>query len=141
MEIWQFFLAIGITCLVLELFAPLTFFLSFSIGAFLTSFISVWVFSPNFLIPIFVILSILSLLMFRPFLAKYKNSKENIDWTQDQYINKKAKVIKPVNKVEGAISIYDERWEARALEDEEIPIGEEVQIIKKENLTMFVKRV
>ena len=50
------------------------------------------------------------------------------------------KAIKTINKNEGAISIYGERWEARALNDNEIPEGSEVEIVKNDSLTMFVKQ-
>lgn len=141
MTVWQFCLFAGLAFLILEMFLPFTFFLSMAIGAFLTAIIAVWFVSKTVLIPTFAVLSVLSLLIFKPFLAKYqKTSKEQETGIESKYIGQKAKVVKKVAQNEGAITIYGERWEARSENDEEIPKGEEVVIIKNESLVMYVKR-
>lgn len=50
-------------------------------------------------------------------------------------------MIEPVTKTTGAITIYDERWNARVDNDEEIPAGSEVRIIRNDSLIMYVERV
>ncbi len=141
MTVWQFCLFAGLAFLILEMFLPFTFFLSMAIGAFLTAIVAVWFVSKTVLIPTFAVLSVLSLLIFKPFLAKYqKTSKEQETGIESKYIGQKAKVVKKVAQNEGAITIYGERWEARSENDEEIPEGEEVVIIKNESLVMYVKR-
>lgn len=141
MTVWQFCLFAGLAFLILEMFLPFTFFLSMAIGAFLTAIIAVWFVSKTVLIPTFAVLSVLSLLIFKPFLAKYqKTSKEQETGIESKYIGQKAKVVKKVAQNEGAITIYGERWEARSENDEEIPEGAEVVIIKNESLVMYVKR-
>lgn len=141
MTVWQFCLFAGLAFLILEMFLPFTFFLSMAIGAFLTAIIAVWFVSKTVLIPTFAVLSVLSLLIFKPFLAKYqKTSKEQETGIESKYIGQKAKVVKKIAQNEGAITIYGERWEARSENDEEIPEGEEVVIIKNESLVMYVKR-
>lgn len=141
MTVWQFCLFAGLAFLILEMFLPFTFFLSMAIGAFLTAIVAVWFVSKTVLIPTFAVLSVLSLLIFKPFLAKYqKTSKEQETGIESKYIGQKAKVVKKVAQNEGAITIYGERWEARSENDEEIPEGEEVIIIKNESLVMYVKR-
>lgn len=141
MTVWQFCLFAGLAFLILEMFLPFTFFLSMAIGAFLTAIVAVWFVSKTVLIPTFAVLSVLSLLIFKPFLAKYqKTSKEQETGIESKYIGQKAKVVKKVAQNEGAITIYGERWEARSENNEEIPEGEEVVIIKNESLVMYVKR-
>lgn len=141
MTVWQFCLFAGLAFLILEMFLPFTFFLSMAIGAFVTAIIAVWFVSKTVLIPTFAVLSVLSLLIFKPFLAKYqKTSKEQETGIESKYIGQKATVVKKVAQNEGAITIYGERWEARSEHDEEIPEGEEVVIIKNESLVMYVKR-
>lgn len=141
MTVWQFCLFAGLAFLILEMFLPFTFFLSMAIGAFLTAIVAVWFVSKTVLIPTFAVLSVLSLLIFKPFLAKYqKTSKEQETGIESKYIGQKAKVVKNVTQNEGAITIYGERWEARSENDEEIPEGAEVVIIKNESLVMYVKR-
>ena len=140
MTVWQFCLFAGLAFLILEMFLPFTFFLSMAIGAFLTAIVAVWFVSKTVLIPTFGVLSFLSLLIFRPFLAKYqKTSKEQKTGMESKYIGQKAKVVKAINQNEGAITIYGERWEARSENDVEIPEGTEVVIVKNESLVMYVK--
>ncbi len=141
MTVWQFCLFAGLAFLILEMFLPFTFFLSMAIGAFLTAIVAVWFVSKTVLIPTFAVLSVLSLLIFRPFLAKYqKTTKEQETGLESKYIGQKAKVVKTVTKNEGAITIYGERWEARSEDDEEIPEGTEATIVKNESLVMYVKK-
>ena len=46
-----------------------------------------------------------------------------------------------MGKFSGAITIYDERWEARTDSDETIPAGAEVRIIKYDSLILTVERI
>ena len=139
MTLWQFWTCVGVITLILEMFMPFTFFLSMSVGAFITAIVAVWVVSKVVLVPLFAVCSLVSLLIFRPLLAKNQKATQETGM-EGQYIGKTAKVIKTINKNEGAISIYGERWEARALNDNEIPEGSEVEIVKNDSLTMFVKQ-
>ena len=56
MVLWQICICVGLIFLILELFMPLTFFLSLSIGEFATAIVSVCVASKVVLIPVFAIL-------------------------------------------------------------------------------------
>lgn len=139
MNLWQIFICIGFIFLILELIMPLTFFLSLAIGAFITAIIAVWFSSKLILIPSFAVLAVVSLLVFRPFLAKNSQNNNSQETGIDgKYIGKIAKVIKTTNKNEGAISIYGERWEARS--NEEIETGLDVEIVKNDSLIMYVKK-
>ena len=65
-----------------------------SIGAFITAIVAVWITSTTILAITFTVMSILSLLIFRPFLAKYqKTSKEDETGIDGKYIGKFAKVL------------------------------------------------
>ena len=58
---------------------------------------------------------------------------------ESKYIGQTAKVIEEVTSDSGVISIYDERWNARSINNEIIPIGSIVEIVKHESLIMSVK--
>ena len=78
-------------------------------------------------------------MIFRPFLAKNnQHNSSNETGIDGKYIGKIAKVVKSVNKNEGVISIYGERWEARS--DENIEAGLDAEIIKNDSLIMYVKK-
>ena len=141
MTIWQFCLCVGLAFLIAEIFMPAMFFLSMSIGAFVTAIIAIWFTSKTVLIPVFTVVSLVSLLFLKPFLAKYRNENaENETGVEGKYIGKKAKTLTNVNKISGTISIYGERWDARTVDDEEIEENSEVIIVKNESLLMYVKK-
>ncbi len=143
MEVWQFCLCVSLALIIAELFAPFTFFLSMAIGALVTAVVAVWFVSKSVLIPVFAVFSLVSLLIFRPFLAKNKeHSIDDETGIGAQYLGKIVKVIQPVTNNSGAISVYGERWEARSLnENETFEEGEDVEIAKNESLTMYVQKV
>lgn len=140
MVIWQLLVIIGLAFLVLEMFTPVMFFLNFAIAAFITAIASIFVININFLMLFFVILALVLLLFLRPMLMNRKTSKEQTTGMENKYIGKTAKVIETITQTSGAISIYDERWEARILDNNEIPVGENVKIVKYDSLIMFVER-
>lgn len=140
MVLWEFIVICGIAFVILELFVPSMFFLNFALAAFLTAIASLYTTKMLTLVLIFFVLSFLSFAFLRPLLLK-RNSKEIETGVNDKYIGKKAKVIEDVTKDNGAISIYDERWNARTEDDSVIPAGSEVEIIKNDSLIMYVKKV
>ncbi len=133
---WQILAGLGLIFLILEMTVPTMFFLNFAIGAFITAICSIYIINWYALILIFVGISLLSLTFLRPMLVK-KTQKNQETGLAAKYIGKTAKVVETVTPNSGVISIYDERWEARA--DHEIPAGNEVIIEKNESLIMYVK--
>ena len=70
-----------------------------------------------------------------------QTTKEQKTGMESKYIGQVVKVISPVTKTSGAITIYGERWEARTDGDSEIAEGANVKIIRNESLIMFVEEV
>ena len=136
MGIWQLFAVIGLLSLILEMTIPSMFFLNFAVAGFITALLGIFVYNITVLILAFAVISLVSLLVLRPLLIK-QTSKNQETGLESKYIGKTAKVIEPISKDCGVISIYDERWEARS--EEEIPAGCEVEIVKNESLIMYVK--
>jgi membrane protein implicated in regulation of membrane protease activity len=116
------------------------FFLNLAFAGFVTALIALFITDWVVLMLIFVVLSILSIFLLRPVLLRHKTSKEQSTGMEGKYIGKVVKVIEPVNKYNGAITVYDERWEART-DDEEIEVGSEVKIIGYDSLILKVERV
>ena len=139
MIMWQLLVILGLVFLVLEMFTPMLFFLNFAIASFITAIASFIITNINILMLIFVVLSLLLLWFLRPLLVKSKNQKNSNTGMKSKYIGQTAKVIEEVTSDSGVISIYDERWNARSINNEIIPIGSIVEIIKHESLIMSVK--
>ena len=142
MVLWQIFVIAGIASLILEMILPSGFFLNFALSGFITAVIALYVSDLTVLIIDFVVIAFLSLLILRPVLLKtLKSSKEKETGVKSEYIGQIVKVVQPVSKFSGVISIYDERWEARVENDDEIPAGTEVRIVKNDSLIMYVERI
>lgn len=139
MIMWQLLVILGLVFLVLEMFTPMLFFLNFAIASFITAIASFIITDINILMLIFVVLSLLLLWFLRPLLVKSKNQKNSKTGMENKYIGQTAKVIEEVTSDSGVISIYDERWNARSINNEIIPIGSIVEIVKHESLIMSVK--
>ncbi len=142
MLLWQIYSIVGVVCIILEILVPSMFFLNLSIAGFITAVISLFIHDSNMLAVDFLALSVVSIFVLRPLLLRtIKPSKDKETGVQAEYIGKIVKVIEPVNKYKGAITIYDERWDARVENDDEIPAGTEVRIVKNDSLVMYVERI
>ena len=141
MALWQIFSIIGVVAVILEITIPSGFFLNFALAGLLTALISLFVNSIPALVIDFIIISLLSIWLIRPLLIRSKDSdKEN--GLDGKYIGKTARVIETITKTSGAITIYDERWDARLLHDgDDIPASSEVKIIKNDSLVLYVEKI
>ncbi len=141
MVLWEIYAISGLAFLILEMVVPSMFFLNLAFAGFITAIVALFIKSWIVLTFIFVILSILAILLLRPILVKQKEAKEKETGMEGKYIGQIVKVIEPITKYSGAITIYDERWEARVESDETIPAGSEVKIIKNESLVLTVEKI
>lgn len=141
MVLWEIYAISGLAFLILEMVVPSMFFLNLAFAGFITAIVALFIKSWIVLTFIFVILSILAILLLRPILVKQKETKEKETGMEGKYIGQIVKVIEPITKYSGAITIYDERWEARVESDETIPAGSEVKIIKNESLVLTVEKI
>lgn len=136
MILWEIFAIAGLVFLILEMLVPSMFFLNLAIAGFITAIIALWINNWITLTILFAIFAILSIAFLRPILIKNKKNKETETGMEGKYIGKIVKVIEPIDKSSGAITIYDERWNARADVEEPIPAGSEVKIIKYDSLVL-----
>ena len=140
MDYWQLLLIIGVAFLIIEMFTPVLFFLNFALACFITAIFAVFLEDLNYLVPIFAVFSAIFLIFLRPLLIR-KKGKEQETGVEEKYIGKTAKVTDTITSTSGVISIYNERWEARSENGEEIPVGSEVKIIRNESLVLYVEKV
>lgn len=139
MEMWQILAVAGAVLFIIEMLTPAMFFLNLAIACGVTAIVAV--FYPNWyiLIPLWAALSGLFLLFLRPLLVKKHNSSESASG-MSQYVGKKAKVAEKIDQDNGVIMIFDERWNARSQDGQEIPAGSVVVITGNDNLIMYVKK-
>ena len=141
LEIWMIYVIIAIIALVFEIFIPTLFCINFAFAGIVTAVVSIFWGSFYSLLWLFVILSCVSAIFIKPILQRMLKKETNADFNA-QYIGKVVKVIEPVSLDKGAVTVYDERWEARlAVAGEEIPADCDVKIVSNDSLVLYVERV
>lgn len=140
MAYWQLLILAGVVLIIIEIFTPVMFFLNLALACFITAIFAWFILDWNILIPVFVVFSLIFLLFLRPILVKKRNHEQKTG-VEEKYIGKTAKVTQSVTSTSGVVSIYNERWEARSENGEEIPEGSEVKIDRNESLVLFVEKI
>ena len=141
MDLWQIFLIVGMMFLILEMMVPSIFFLNLAFAGFVTAIIAVWFGDWIWLTIIFSLLALASILLLRPLMLRRRKTPAQVTGMSAKYIGKQVKVIEPIDRTGGAITVYDERWEARADVDKPIAKGTLVKIIKYDGLILTVETV
>lgn len=136
LDLWQIFLILAMIFLLIEMFVPMLFFVNFALACFVVASLTIYTNDITVLTVVAVILSGLFLWLLRPILMEKLHAKTGVE---DKYIGKIVKVIEPINSNGGAITIYGERWNAKA--DEEIEAGADVKIIRNDSLILYVEKV
>lgn len=140
-EFWMIYIIIAVIAIIVEILVPTLFCLNFAFAGIVTAIISIFWGSTYSLIFVFLGLSLLSIAFVKPLLSKILKKEETTDFNA-QYIGKVVKCTEPISLTKGAITIYDERWEARTeFDGEEIPVGSDVKIVKNDSLILFVEKI
>lgn len=142
MEIWMLFVIISLVAVVIEIFITTMFCINFAIAGILTAIISIFVpWGLAKLFGVFAVLSILSIIFIKPILVPLLKKEHDADFDK-QYIGKVVKAIENITTSSGAVTIYEERWEARLNEGtEEIPAGQDVKIIRNDSTVFYVEKI
>ena len=115
--------------------------INFAFAGIITAILSLWWGNFSQLLIVFTVLSLLSIIFIKPLLLKLLKKNTNADF-EAQYIGKIVKSIEPINTSSGAVTLYDERWEARLNEgNEEIPADCDVKIVRNDSLILYVEKV
>lgn len=88
---------------------------------------------------VFLVLSGLTLILVRPLAAKLLKTGY-FPTNADRVIGKTALVTEEIDNVEGkgAVKISGQEWTARSEQDQTIPVGTEVRILRIEGVKVFV---
>ena len=144
MDFWMIYIIVAGIFITFEIFVPTMFCINFAFAAIVTALISLFWANTAGLFGTFVVLSVLSLIFIKPLLVKLllnrKDGKADFD---GQYIGKVVKVIETITPTSGAVTIYEERWEARLKQGitEEIPTGSDVRIVSNDSTILFVEKI
>ena len=139
MELYLWWIIIGIIFIIFEFFSPTLFFLNFGLACFITSVFVYFGFSPLIQAIVFLLSSGLLLLLVRPVLKKFYKKSSGLE---DKYIGQTVKVIKRIDDFSGRITIYGEDWEARSANSGEVfEPDSKVKIVKRDSLILYVENL
>ena len=138
---WQMMLCTGIAALILEIFVPSFFFLNFAAAGFICTILAYYVHSFSTMMIIFCVLSLLLLLILRPILLKLQCNIKQRTGMEEKYIGKTAVAASDIDKTKGIVSIYDERWQAKNIDDDKILAGSNVKITGYDSIVLLVKKL
>jgi membrane protein implicated in regulation of membrane protease activity len=133
---------VGLVLLLLELVLPGLIVMFFGIGAWITS-LSTLIFHPglNAQLLIFIVSSVLCLALLRRYLQKkfFGENRSNVNTLEEEFIGKTGVAdtdLKPGKP--GKISFKGTTWPA--ISDTEVEAGEQVKILDKESITLYVTK-
>lgn len=139
---WMIWVAIGIICLIIEIFTPGFLFMSFGIGAIIAG-VLVWMtdVSIPLQILIFAIITFIVFLFTRK-ISKKLISEESVPTNVDALKGKQGTVVKeiPVDG-RGYVKVGGEEWSAISSKNEKIMIGKKVIIQKIEGNKLIVAEI
>jgi membrane protein implicated in regulation of membrane protease activity len=141
MEGWMVWIAIGIICLIIEIFTPGFLFMSFGIGAILTGVVE-WIFTLElpYQILIFAVITFLVFISMRK-LSKKLISKSTEETNIYALKGKNGKVMKEIpTDGKGYVKIGGEEWSAVSADNTKIAKEEKVVIEKVEGNKLIVKK-
>lgn len=113
----------------------------FALGALGALLISLATDSVPVQVTVFIIVSIVSLLLTRPYLRRYQSSKARLNL--DRIIGASALVVEDIDNVaeSGAVSINGQIWTARSEDGGRIEKGTRTVVARMEGVKVFVKTI
>ena len=137
---------LGLAMLLLELVLPGLIIAFFGIGAWIVALLVLLIptLSLNLQLFLFLVASVVLLLALRRQAAKifkgFEKQKNVAAADVEEFVGHRATVVQAIGKKKsGKVEFHGTNWEAEA--DEEIEVGEMVEIIGKESILLKVKRI
>lgn len=137
---WQFWLIAAGIFFVFEMITVgfLVFWLG--VAALITMVVSLFTDSIIIQTAVFVISSILLIFLTKPIVRKFMHSKDNLATNAYSIIGKKGIVTKEINQTlgTGQVTIHGETWSAKCLNEEIIPKGTNITVVKIDGVKAVV---
>lgn len=143
-EFWQLWVIFAILLFIIEIFTPAFLMACFAIGAILAGVFSYFGFGLNGQIIAFSIGTLISFVGVRPLILKYGHRKGGIIKTNvEGLVGRIGKVSTTIDNSidEGRIIVEGDNWRAVSDNNEIINIGEKVEVLKVDSVTLTVKRI
>ncbi|MCL1826915.1 MAG: NfeD family protein [Candidatus Cloacimonetes bacterium] len=124
---WYIWIALGVICMILEVFSPAFFFFSLGVGAIVAGFFPFGVYVQ---LIVFAIATSITFFFMKRF-AKAVFRKDRVESNVYALVGKKGTVTKEITPQKvGAVKVESEEWRATAsAEEETIPIGSIIKVV------------
>lgn len=133
----EFWIILFVVCLLLEIITTGFFLMSIGIGSAAAAVISYLNFDPITQMLVFVVVTIVCLIVSRPFAKKLTQGSPKKKATSDRLIGKEGTVLEPIDiENSGIVKIHGENW--RAVADEDISVGEKIIVQKIKGVRLKV---
>lgn len=140
-NLWLSWLLLGIICLIVEMTNGDFFLMSFAIGGFFTSLLSVFIDNIVAQVILFAIISLLSIYFIRPIALKYLHQTQNRRLSNaEALIGREGKVTDLIEAGGyGRVQIDGDSWKAQSNDGGSIEIGKDVRILRLDSIIVTVE--
>ena len=126
--------------LFLELIIPGVIYLNLALACLITGGAMLTTNNPYILTATFVLSLAASFIAIRPRVINIEKKRKLTENVKANYIGKIAEVIQRTDSRSGLLSINNERWQARTLNNETIEQGQQAKITDYKDIVMYVER-
>ena len=140
MEVWMIWIAIGILCLIIEIFTPGFLFMSFGVGAILTGLTATFISNITIQIILFTVITFILFINLRK-LSKKLISGSSEKTNVNALIDKIGIVTKEIPEFgRGYVKVSGEEWSAVSKNKEKIEESQKVIVANIEGNKLIVKK-
>ncbi len=143
MELWHFWVMLGILLIILEIFTPAFVLGSFGLASLATAIVAALGYNLKFQFAAFSIFTLVVFFTIRPVLKKYfYRFDDQLKTNVSALVGRAGKVLETIQNSEnrGRVKIGGEDWKALSIDGEEIHEGEMVIIRKIDGATAYVEK-
>lgn len=141
-DVWHIWLLIAFICLILEIFIPSFVIFNFGVGAFLGALAAVIGLSMEWQIIFFSIGTLSSFFLVRPVMKRWFYKKSDLVKTNIDAMAGRTGIVTETIDIKnntGRVQLDGDDWKAKSENNEVIPVGTSVEIIKNESILLIVK--
>ncbi len=143
-ELWHIWLLIALISFIMEIFVPSFVLFNFGIGALVGSLAAGLNLSLEWQIVLFSSGTLMSFFLVRPMMKKFAYRKsQDLQTNHAAMIGRLAKVTEAISNENnrGRVLLDGDNWQARSLDNVEIPEGTNVEIVQLNSIILLVKKV
>ena len=139
MQAWLLWLLSGILMAILEIVTPGFVLACFSIGCFSAAIIAALDFNVTIQVATFTAVTFIVFISARPILIEWMgNLKSNVLTNTERLVGMTGIAMEEVSQWRGSVSVEGEIWNSRSVDEQVLPAGTEVRIVKIDGNKLIV---